>query len=44
MTTRILTEVSAGICELKNPMNAALSAHDETIDVLNKNEPLIVYK
>lgn len=40
MTTRILTEATASISELKaNPMKVALSAHGEAIAILNRNEP-----
>ena len=40
MTTRILTEATASISELKaNPIKVALSAHGEAIAVLNRNEP-----
>jgi antitoxin StbD len=40
MTIRILTEAAASISELKaNPMKVALSAHDEAIAILNRNEP-----
>ncbi|MFB1036182.1 MAG: type II toxin-antitoxin system Phd/YefM family antitoxin [Sinobacterium sp.] len=40
MTIRILTEADASISELKaNPMKVALSAHDEAIAILNRNEP-----
>ena len=40
MTTRILTEVTTSISELKaNPMKVALSADREPVAVLKRNKP-----
>ncbi len=40
MTTRILTEVTTSISELKaNPMKVALSADGEPVAVLKRNKP-----
>lgn len=40
MTTRILSDFSAGITELKrNPMKVIESANGDAIAILNRNEP-----